>query len=316
MPLTAACSCSAIGALGRLLTESTGQTAPRTFNASSLRHEFIYETLGTERGLQASQAINGFLEPLATTVREKTFVPQGAIAVQASPVEIGRWLPRIFGADTGGEYLSNNLIPFDVMVYRENGIFSYQDAVVARAVLRGRTSESAESVEFVDLIVQLIGKNEIINTGLTWPDPGPALGTGVANLPYTFWESTLDLNGTEFEMESFTMVIDNMVDFRLNNKRSPSCIRSLGRKVNIEVKLPFTCGGLDEAESLNTTAGNGELSLATTGMSTRFIFRSLRNEFKTPTIPGRVYIPLELNLVASKPNAAQGIVQVIHDETP
>lgn len=315
MPLTVACSCSAIGALGRLLTESSG-SAPRTFNNSSLRHEFVYETLGSDRRLQESQAINGFLAPLISTVREKAYIPQGAIALQASPVEFGRWIPRIFGTESGGEYISNNLVPFDVLIYRENGIFQVTDAVVAQAVIRGKTSENAESVEFIDLIVQLIGKEERIGAPLAWPNPEPTLGTGVQNLPYTFWESDLTLNSDNLEFESFTMEVDNMVDFRMNNKRFPSCIRSMGRKITVEARLPFTCSGLAEALSLNTTTGNGALKFTTTGMSTEFVFRHLRNRFKTPTIPGRVNVPLDLILQAYTGNPNEGIVLINHDETP
>jgi hypothetical protein len=312
MPTTT-CSCSAIGALGQILTE--GGSSPRTFSDSSLRHEFIYETVGSTRGIQESRAINGTLNPLVSTARQKSYISQGAIALQASPIEIGRWRERIFGVPTGAEYISNVLPEFDILVYRENGIFRIYDAVVAQAVLRGKTSESAEGVEFIDLIVQIIGKEEEIDI-TDWPDPEPTIGTTAAYLPYVFWESDLTIDGDATEYEEFALIVNNMVDVRMNNKRFPSCVRSLGREITLEVKAPFTCTNLANSLLLHNETHDAVLTLATTGMSTEFNFRHVRNTFKTPTIPGKVHVPLEFRFKAFTASPAEGLVLIDHDDTP
>jgi hypothetical protein len=318
---TVSCSCSAIGALGKLITDSD-TAANNPFDASSLRHEFIYETLGSERLLQETGAITGTLNSFHRSVRPKAYVPQGAIALQASPLELNRWIPRIFGTNTGSEYLSNTLIPFEALIFRDQGLFRYRDAVVAQAVIRGKTSESANSMEFIDLIVQLIAKEELINVGTgspphtVWPDPEPSLGTTAASLPYTFWESSIDLDGDELEYESFTLVIDNMVDYRLNNKQTPSCVRSLGRSVSLDVKAPFNCDTLGYSRAYNAGYAPLTFALTTTGMSTSFVFPYTMNTFKTPTVPGKVNVPIEFKFRSYAQSATAGIVQITQDITP
>ena len=313
---TITCTCAALGSLGKLLTESSG-AAPRTFNNSSLRHEFVYETIGTKRNIASSNAINGHVANLTSSVRSGTYLTQGAIAIQASPKELRRWLPRIFGGTITGTSvsLSNNLPAFDVLVYRENGIFQYTDAVVAQAVLRGKTSSGGEQVEFMELIVQVVGKEERINQ-VAWPSPEPALATTVDWLPYAFFDSNLVLNSLPVEYEKIDIIINNNLDVKFFNKRFPSCLRMTNREIKIGIQAPFTCDNLSTALSLNETAGSGTFTMSVPGMSTSFQFPGLRNTFETPTIKGRATIPQTLMLEAFAP-AADGVnVVITQDDTP
>lgn len=313
---TVACSCSALGALGKLLTEDTG-TAPRTFDNTSLRHEFIYETLGTERKLQKTNSVTGNLADLASSVRSRSYLTQGAIAIQPSPAQLTTWLPRIFGGPVDGTDigLSNNLPEFDVLVYRENGIFQYTDAQVAQAVLRGRTSNGGDSLEFMDLIVNVVGKAELIDQ-VTWPDPEPSLPTTVAYLPYVFTETSFDLGVRNVDYEAITIIVNNKLDIRFYNNSTPSCIRATGRDINIGIQTPFTCDNLDDAESYNTTAGTATFTMASGNMSTIFAFPAVRNTFMTPTIPGKQTVPFKFGLEAYSPNTDGINVVITHDDTP
>lgn len=312
---TIACSCSSLGALGKLLTEEAG-TAPRTFSDTSIRHEFVYETLKTKRALQYTGAITGALSRFSRGVRESSYLSQGTIAVQPSPAQLTTWLPRIFGGPLAGTNvaLSDNPPEFDCLVYRENGIFQYTDAVVAQAVLRGRTSNGGKSLEFMELLINVVGKAELINA-VTWPSPEPALGATVDYLPYTFWESELTLNGIEVEYEAFTMVVNNNVDVRFYNKNVAQCIRATGRDIEMMVQAPFTCDNLTEALSLNTTQGTGQFKLESGNMSTTFDFPAIRNTFESPTIPGKQTVPLKFGLEAYSV-AGNDEVTITHDATP
>lgn len=313
---TISCSCSALGALGQLLTEETG-TAPRTFSPTSLRHEFVYETLGTERNLQSTNTVTGNLANLASSVREKSYLTTGQIAIQPSPAQLSVWLPRIFGGPLVGTdvALSNNPPSFDCLVYRENGIFQYTDAVVSQAMLQGKTANGGEELEFMSLIVAIVGKEELINPG-AWPLPEPALPTTIDYLPFTFWETELVLNGIDVEYESIKIMVNNKLDVKFFNKPFPSCIRATGRDIKIGIDAPFTCNNLTEALSLNTTAGTGQFSMASGNMSTVLDFPAIRNAFKTPTIKGKQTIPLEFNLEAYAPTTAGINVVITHDATP
>lgn len=315
MPTTVTCTCSALGSIGKLITESAG-SAPRAFSATSLLHEFIYESVGTKRTIASSNSITGSLANTKTSVRSGSYLTQGAIAIQASPKELRRWLPRIFGGITGSNVtLSNTLPTFDVLVYRENGLFHYTDCVVAQAVLRGKTSSGGDQVEFMDFIVQIVGKEERIDT-TAWPDPEPTLGVTADFLPYMFYESNLTLGSLPVEYEKIDLIVNNNLDVKFFNKRFPSCVRMTNREIKLNVQAAFTCDNLDTALSANTTSIGGVFSLVTAGMSTVFTFADLRNTFETPTIPGKASYPQKFSLEAYA-DAADGInVAITQDDTP
>lgn len=309
-----ACSCSALGSLGIMLTESTG-SAPRTFNNLSIRHEIIYENVGTNRKLEHTNAITGSLSLLSSGVREKSYLSQGTIAVQPSPLQLTTWLPRIFGGPLTGTnvVLADTLPTFDILVYRENGIFQYTNCVVAQAMLRGKTSNGGESTEFMELLINVIGNAELIDA-VAWPAPAPALITTLDALPYTFPDTTFDINAVEIEYEAFSMMVDNNLDVRFFNKRFAQCVRSTGRKIEIELQAPFTCSNLAAALALNATADDGEFVMASGATSTTFTFPALRNTFTTPTIGGRQMIPLKFGLEAYATSATKEAV-ITHDAT-
>lgn len=316
MATTIACSCIALGSLSKLLTESTG-TAPRTFADTSIRHEFLYETLGTERQLQSTNAVTGDINALKTSVRPAPYMVQGQIAVQPSPKQLKTWLPRIFGGPiTGTSVAVNNTLPsFDCLVYRENGFFQYTDAMVAQAVLRGKTTNGGEGVQFMELIVALVGKTEILS-GLSWPDPEPALGYTVDYLPYTFWDAELSLDTVDVPFEEFTMVVNNFIDVRFFNSQTPQCIRGTSRSIQMDIKVPFTCDNLAESLDMNSTDRAGVFRLESGNCSTNFAFPALRNTFRTPTSPGRTMIPLKYDLMALAPADGTPNVTITHDDTP
>jgi hypothetical protein len=309
-----ACSCSALGTLGIMLSESTG-TAPRTFADTSIRHEIIYENVGTNRKLEHTNAITGSLSRLSSGVREKSYLTQGTIAVQPSPRQLTTWLPRIFGGTLSGTNipLTDTLPTFDLLIYRENGLFQYTDCVVAQALLRGKTSNGGDSTEFMELLINVIGNAELIDTA-TWPDPEPALVTTLDALPYVFPDTDFEINGTAIQYESISMMVDNNLDVRNYNERFPQCVRSTGRDVEIELQAPFTCTNLDSAIALNTAADDGEFILAYGTTSTSFAFPALRNTFITPTIAGKRMIPLKFGLEAYATSSTKEVV-VTHDAT-
>ena len=315
MTTTVACTCAALGSIGKLITESSG-SAPRTFADTSLEHEFIYESLQTKRPIASSGSITGSLANLKSSVRSGSYLTQGAIAIQASPKELRHWLPRIFGGISGSNVtLSDNLPTFDVLVYRENGIFHYTDCMVAQAVLRGKTSSGGEQVEFMDFIVQLVGKQELIDV-TSWPATEPTMGVTVDYLPYTFYESNVDLDGLEVEYEKVDLIINNNLDVKFFNKPYPSCVRMTNREIRLNIQAAFTCDNLATALASNTTSIPGEFALRTTGMSTVFTFADLRNTFESPTIPGKTTFPQKFSLEAYA-DAADGInVAITQDDTP
>lgn len=315
---TISCNCSAVGALSKMLTEDAG-AAPRTFNSSSDRIEFLAETLGSMREIQHTNAITGTLSRSITGVRPHSYLVQGTIALQPSPSQLALWLPRIFGGTPGAlgsgtgldvdgdgkdrNYPLTNVLPkWDSLHYRENGIFQYTELQVAQAILRGKTSNGGEATEFMELILVVVGQQEIITQSggaSPWPVTEPALPSTIDFNPYAFWETKFLMNGTELDYEQFTMTVDNMLAIKFYNKQYPTCIRSTGRRIRMDARLPFTCTGLARSLTMNTTTGTAEFRMETPNpvqFHTSFRLPYARSTFKTPTAAGRQDIPLEISV--------------------
>lgn len=307
------CECIAIGSLGKLLSESTGSATPRTFNESSIRHEFVYETLGTVRQPQHTNAINGSISRYSSGSRERAYMTQGSLGLQASPNQFTHWLPKIFGGPISGTDIAlNDILPrFDMLVFRDNAIVQYTNCVVAQAMLRGRSSNGGQNADFIEMIINVVGEQELIDQ-VSWPDPEPELGMEMADLPYIFPEATLRIDNVVTEMESFQLSINNNLAVKFFGEMYPTCIRATRRDLRLDVVSPFTCDNIDASLASHNDFVTGSLGFAMANMSTLFQFPAMRNTFKTPTIEGPQDIPLEFSFEALR-TATDEEVTITHD---
>lgn len=330
---TIACNCVSIGALGKLLIETAGDgSSARTFNANSKRIEFIYETLGTERNIKHNNAITGFLGERLYGARQGSYLTQGVISMQMSPLQLNTILPLILGGTAGSAGsgtgvdvdsdgadvdfpLSNNIPTFDVLVYREAGIFQYRNLRAAQVVVRGRAVQGGDQNEFIELIMVCIGQQEIITKSggdSPWPGTEPALPTTANALPYQFHELDLYLDDTKFNVESFTLTINNNLMVKWFDELFPQCIRSTGRTVSLDIELPFTCAGLSRIEAMHTTDAPSELRFATpagaVAYHTSFELPYSLADFITPTIQGRQDIPHRVRIRGFDTNGNDSLV--------
>lgn len=318
-----ACNCVSIGALGKLLIETSGDgSSARTFTSSSKRIEFVYETLATERNIKHNSAITGFLGNRLYGARQGSYLTQGIISLQMSPLQLNTILPLVLGGTPGsagsglGEDLdsdgadvnfplSNNIPTFDALVYREAGIFQYRNLRAAQCVIRGRAVRGSDSNEFIEMILVCIGAQEIITKSgdsSPWPGTEPALPTTANALPYQYHELDLLLDGTQYNVENFTLTINNNLMVKWFDNLYPGCIRSTGRDVTLDVELPFTCAGLAEVLAMHDADAQAEIRFSTpTGdvaYHTSFEMPYSLANFMTPTIEGRQDIPHKVRFTA------------------
>lgn len=296
---TIACNCIAIGSLSKLLLETTGDGAtPRVFGAGSKRLEFVYETLGTQRNLITNQAITGYLGNRITGVRKASYLTQGVIALQCSPDTLTTILPLVLGGTAAPPSfpLANTIPSFDVLIYRESGIFQYTNLRAAQMIVRGKTSNgSSEANEFIEVLLVCFGEQELI-TGVAWPGSEPALPTGTSSVPYQFSETDPYLNGVRFDYDGFKLTVDNKLLVKFFQHLYPTCIRPTGRDVMLEIDLPFNCATLAESLAAYDAARTAEILMEMGTHTTSFELPFARNVFKTPTTQGRDGIPLELKI--------------------
>lgn len=316
------CNCSSVGALGKVLLESSGDgSVPRTFTGSSKRVEFLYEKLGSVRDLQHTDAITGTTSKLITGVREKSYLVNGVLALQASPANLALFLPFMAGGAAGAEgtgtgldvdadgkdrnYPLASVLPsFDLLIYKNASIHQFTNLVVAQWMLRGKTSNGGEGSDFIELILVLIGQQEIITQfgeASPWPASEPALPVTIAYTPYTFPEVKFFLNTVRLAHESLTIQVNNKIAVKFYDEIYPTCLRSTGRDVTINVKGPHTCSAFAKALAMNTTTGTAEVRMTTPKIvlfHTSFEIPFARTVFKTPHIENKDDIPLDISVQA------------------
>ena len=328
---TISCSCSAIGSLSQMIVSKrvVGDTDGTPLDFTSIgagrikRFEFMYERLKSVRAQDYTNAITGSTTRFRRGVRNKSYLVQGVISLQPSPANLDYWLPLITGGALGAggsgtlddlsavtddttddkEITLGSVLPeFDILMFRESHFAQYTQCQVAQAVLRGRTANGGDGSEFLELIIVVVGQQEVITQSggsSPWPSPAPALDTAANTLPYTFFESDLILNSTNIPMDDFSLRINNNLAINFRNELFPTCIRSTGRNVMLDARVPAVCDPIQEVLGMNTTEGAAELQLATPDpvvMHTQFKLPHAYSKFETPTTNGRGEIVLPVSI--------------------
>jgi len=204
---------------------------------------------------------------------------------------------------------------FDILIHKENGVFRASNCKVNAAVFRSRSrdGEDGGQEEFLELILNIIGISESVDTA--WPSPEPALAVTAAFLPYMHWEGLYSVGGADTPFMNFMLTVNNMLKPLYRNSLTPTCMRSRGRMINLKTENPFTVGTLADAISMYSTSKSATLTFTNAGLSTVFSFPALRNMYETPSIQGKDEIPLTLDMEATA-TASDNEMSVTNDSTP
>lgn len=296
--------CAAVGSFAVLLVEPRAAVddADPTFDSSSERYPFLYETMRARRPVRASRMIYGTRSRWANRVVKKSYVPRGAIGFQPGPAELDLWLPRINGAteSTNVFYLNEAAPPlFDMMLYRDDRVFYYRCCQVAAAVFHARASDGDDEDEILNMQLNIIAREEDLTKQASWPGTLPAVTTGEDYIPYVFSQGLFSLDSTEYPFDDFKLIIDNGLRPKTRNSLTPTCVYAGQRIVKMEINNPFTAASWTKAQELYTdTDVIGQVRFETgSGGSDEAIqwdFNGLRADLETPTAKGHDEIPLSL----------------------
>ena len=247
-----ACDAVAVGAYTKFIIEPG--VSPHTFDASSLRYEILpdpAESFQKHGTLVGGQGITGLLYPLSTRTRQGPYFVYGSFRVQPGPGYFDSLMPYLMGTkDTGIYYPNACPNVFGVLISRDLDVWRYSDCVVDSWELTGRSPEfnSAPEPSLLTLAVNVICKLETWPD--TWPSPEPALPTGPQYYPHALWDSAaaFTLSGGAKEIFGFRLKYDNNLRVKFANALPPISIFSTGRKVTLDVILPW--------QTANTTLYN------------------------------------------------------------
>lgn len=257
-----------------------------TFDGSSDRFLAVSESLRRVRSIGPTQITRGTTSQYADCVRERPSFVRGTLVLEPTVNVLQNWMPKIIGA--GG--VSNEIATFNMLIHRENGVFSLSDCVVNTAVISNATLSGQDGEEIATLAIEILGKLE---SNGTWPDPEPGLVSGQT---YGISDASLTLDSTTRQFRRFKLTINNRrYPSGFHSSLSPLCWRSRGREIFLETENPFSSSMLTLSQGMTDTPVSGSISLAGGGSAT-FGFPALRNNYSAPTVQNRgpVFLPLRM----------------------
>lgn len=316
-------SCNAIGALAKLITQ--GGVGPRVFSSTSERIGFTSESLTSLHSFAGRQRGIGEIGPTDDASRRIKSLAYGAITMPASPEELHRWLPRAMWGTTTTTAINDTYelglqasnFEFDTLVHRENGIFRYTNGIVNKLHLSWNGQREGDGDSFPTLTVEIAA---LLEDQITpWPAPEPSLTETNDALPYTYWETNLEINSVPICLNNFRLTIDNNLRPHSFASVTAQCLRSHGRLITLSGSGHFTAATQAEATAAVDTTANAIFRFDHTiaPMSTVFNFSKMRNTgYNSPIINKRGEIPIRFNMHAAKEDILGAELVVVNDHTP
>ena len=302
-------TCMSIGSAGKLAVQ--GGTVPRTFNASSERYDFLYETLTQKQRRVGNRTIKGDLSDWRERNVEGASLVSGVIAFQGSLSFFDKWQTRIVGnvdstqnnPDGDDIFWPGTSLPsFDVLIYREAKTFHYKECYVNQCVIRGQNVPGEEEPEIIDVVVQIIGKESADDA--SWPTPEPAIVSNDNGLPFVMGQSVLTAASASRQFDSFVLSINHNLIVKFRNSLKPVCIRPGGRSVRLQTNNPFLGASYDALHKTLASPISGSLRFNRGAGYTQIGFGTLDNLGEHPMIRGKTEIPHVLDFQALRDNTA------------
>lgn len=294
----------AAGAQSKLLVSTS-----TTFNASSERYAFIYETIQKQGRIVGPRGITGTRSQPAERTKLGQYKVGGRLAMDTSPLDLDKWLPRILGAAEDDDVfaVAETLPAFYTLINKVSAVFRYDSCYINRAVFRGEADPEGEG-SIIEFLLDIMAKDETL--GVTWPDPEPALGVAAANAPYILHEGVLTIDSVAYPIRDFVLALDNHMEPRWVNSITATEICPQSRTVILRTTNPFTATEYADLYN-NTDARSGvaaDLTFTNGDFSTEFALAGLQWADTTPVVKGKFEIPLYLDFAARMKSTDREIV--------
>lgn len=271
-----------------------------TFDGSSERYEFLYETMQKQGRIIGARGITGTRSQAVERTRLGSYVTGGRLAMQANAGDLDNWLPRILGANESTDTfaLAESLQEFYMLFDKVGGVFRYDSCYVDRAIFRSQAGPGDSEAEFVEMILEIMATDE--DPDQSWPGTAPALSTAANRQPYILSDGVLTVNGSPYPIKNFVLAIDNHLQPRWTNSLTPTAICPADRSVVLRTTNPFTSTEFAGLYDLAAAAGGVSATLVFTNgsYSTTFTMDGLQWADNSPQVRGKQEIPLTLDFFA------------------
>jgi Phage tail tube protein len=273
---------------------------------------FVSESM-TKRGTVVERSgLRGSRSHQADDTRVGPYRVSGQLVLEPTPEDLAIWLPRILGADPSGTTfaLAETLPSFTLSIDRVAKVFTYAGCKVNRATLHGAQGG------LLRLALDVVAQSESVAAAGTFP----ALSLG-STQPYIFSDLALTLATVAREVKQFDLSIDNaLITDRFMNSITIVNAPEGDRTIALRTTHAWAAGNTDlYAQALAGAAGTLQLTNALggsppTGYQTTFSFATLQVPDRSPNVPGRQELLLNLEMVARRVGSTPEL-SVVHDST-
>lgn len=325
---------ASLGAYFRMAVEPSdlNTCVPATFDGSSERYEILSENIRYTDTVVGSNGLTGTMDRIANHLRPGTRLVFGRMVMEVGPNELSKWLPRILGNTgeiDGITYttdIEHSLIPFDILMQRDQGTVIYRHCVVSRAMFQGaQARQDNPEAQVIRMVLDIVGAEEHGRIGASlvqWPTPGPTL-PATQRLFWLFGDSELLLqlanppaDPANLPIDQFNLLIDNNLQYKTRNNINISFMRGGERVIRLQAETPYTVLShpelyLDRFDGTGSIKLRGDKNLAgelEEPWLTEFEFPRLYSQRVTPATRGRSEIMLTLDLTAYRTSTDEPII--------
>jgi hypothetical protein len=273
---------------------------------------FVSENI-VKRGIIVERTgLRGTRSRQALDTRSGPYTVGGQVVLEPTPEDLAIWLPRILGADPSGTTfnLAETLPSFTLTIDRVAKVFTYAGCKVNRATFQGAQGG------LLRLVLDLVAQSESVATAGAFP----ALSVGMQP-PYIFSDLSLVLAGAPREVKQFELTIDNgVIADRFMNSVTIVNAPEGDRAIALRTVHAWAADHTDlYAQALAGAAGSLQLtnalgSIPPTGYQTTFSFATLQVPDRSPHVPGRGEVLLNLEMMARRVGSTPELT-VTHDST-
>lgn len=253
------------------------------FDGSSVAFEFLSSTLKKSATQVNTNGIRGERSRLEHRTRIVQEAVSGSLTMNPSVTELDILWPRILGGTTsaGVTDVADTLPEFQVMIDKVSKVHTYAGCRVSRATISGSAGQP------IQLVLDIEAETESEGNAGTFPSI-----TIDTDGMFVFSDVTLTIDSTAREVQSFSLVIDNLVDTgRYINSTTRSEIAAQDRQVTLDCVFPYTATNADLYD-IAIAGVDGALAISDGSTTYTFDFGDMKAAAQGPDVGGKSEILL------------------------
>ena len=236
-----------------------GNTSLTTGAAVAEAYEFLNCQLAVDQPVIVTEGMRGTRMHPQERTRSGLITPSGTLTLQPSHSDLSNLMPRIVSPVTGNNYTvaDSNLPPyFQAVVDYVAKVFTFIGCKTARARFHGSAGQNLGLDLDIEAITYSIGNSGTFGNT-----------TVAASAPYVFYDGTLTINNTTYQVIDWETIIDwHLLTDRFLNSQTRSDLPSTDLTVSTRMTLPWN------SDTVSLYNGNGSVAGSVAGQSANIVF--------------------------------------------